>query len=102
VSEVAEGNNVTSSGVRSNAVEVDSGVEVFAFNPISVGVEVKVGVGAVGVNVGESVGVFVNVGAVVGVGGAPRIWSTVVEQAESNKAKTKITEIFFIWRMSSK
>lgn len=83
-------------------MEVTSGVEVFGFNPINVGVEVKVGVGAVGVNVGESVGVFVNVGAAVGVGGAPRIWSTVVEQAESNKAKTRIMEIFFIWRMSSK
>jgi hypothetical protein len=63
-----------------------------------VGVRVKVGVGAVGVLVGESVGVFVivKVGATVEVGGIPKNSPTVMEQAESNTAKIRRMEIFFM------
>ena len=94
---VAEGNSVTPNGVRSNCVGVKTGVEVFVFNPTKVGVEVKVGVGTVGVKVGAFVGVFVNVGAGVEVGGTPKNCPTVMEQAESNTAKIRrIMEIFFM------
>ena len=75
---------------------VKSGVEVFVFNPTMVGVVVKVGVGTVGVIVGISVGVFVNVGAAVEVGGTPKNWPIVMEQAESNMAKMRRMEIFFM------
>jgi hypothetical protein len=95
---VTEGNRVTPNGVRSNCVGVKSGVEVFVFSPTKVGVVVKVGVGTVGVKVGASVGMFVivNVGTAVEVGGIPKNSPTVMEQAESNTAKIKRTEIFFM------
>ena len=93
---VTEGSSVTPNGVRISCVGVKSGTEVFVFNPIKVGVVVKVGVGTVGVKVGISVGVFVKVGVGVEVGGAPKNWPTVMEHAESNTAKISRMEFFFM------
>jgi hypothetical protein len=65
-----------------------------------VGVTVKVGEGTVGVNVETIVGVFVkNVGTTVTVGCIPNKLLTVIEQAESNTAKIRSMEIFFMWKL---
>jgi hypothetical protein len=61
-----------------------------------VGVVVKVGEGTVGVKVDAAVGVFVKVGVGVEAGGLPRIWSMVIEQADSRKTKIRRKNFFFI------
>jgi hypothetical protein len=88
---------VTSTGVKTNGVEVGGSVDVFTIRPTSVGVEVKVGVGTVGVKVGASVGVFVkNVGMTVAVDCIPRNSFNVMEQAERNATKIRRRGIFFM------
>ena len=56
--------------------------------------------GTVGVKVGLSVGVLVNVGTAVGVGGAPKNCPTVMEQAESNAVQIRKIKIFFLGRIN--
>ena len=82
-------------GVTASGVSVLSSVGVAVFIPTSVGVVVKVNVGVIGVDVGISVGMVVDVAARVGVGPAPGInWPN--EQAGNKMAPTKNKMIFFI------
>ena len=89
------GSKVTPGWVNASGVEVEIPVGVFMFNPTMVGVEVKVGEGTVGVEVGASVGVFV-AGGTGSVGCLPKISSAVMEQAESKKTTNSSRAIFFM------
>jgi hypothetical protein len=85
------------SGVSETLVDVTSGVCVAVLIPANVGVIVYVGVGIVGVALGISVGIFVNVREGVNVAtGTKKNCSNVMEQDESKIAQIKITYIFFM------
>jgi hypothetical protein len=80
---------MTLGSVNASGVGVEFSVGVFVFKPTRVGVEVKVGEGTVGVEVGAAVGVLVAGGAGGTVGCCPKISFTVIEQAESRRTVKK-------------
>ena len=86
---------INASGVSSNTVGETSRVAVGDFNPTKVGVEVKVAVAIVGVELGVSVGTIVAVLAGTGVGAGGKIICS-KEQEDNRSEQTKRKLIFFI------
>ena len=86
---------INASGVFSNNVGETSRVAVGDFNPTKVGVEVKVAVAIVGVELGVSVGTIVAVLAGRGVGADGKIICS-KEQEDNKSEQTKRKMIFFM------
>jgi len=94
---VGEFGVINKNGVSNKGVAVNSGEGVSVFSPTNVGVTVKVSVGVIGVNVGASVGMFVEAGNGVGVAtGSKNSCSNVREQEESSMAQIRKTILFFM------